>query len=402
MLRQAVLLAGGLGTRLGDRVAETPKPLLEVDGRPFVAHVIQNLSRFGVERVLLSVGYLGEHFEERLGDGTQLGVSLEYALEPEPLGTGGALRFCRERLDECCLVANADTLFDLDLLPLARRLDREGADAVIGLRRVEETARYGKVLESDGRITGFSKSGHVGPGWISGGVYAIRRNILDRLPAGKSSIEADLFPRLAEEGSLWGLRGEGFFIDIGVPEDLERASEAVARWRRRPAVFFDRDGVLNFDPGYVHRPEDLQWMPEAREAVRFANENGYLAIVVTNQSGIGRGYFGEEDFRAFMNAMRKDLAEIDAHFDAVYHCPYHPDGLPPYRLASPDRKPAPGMFLRALEEWHIDREASLAIGNNPSDRQAAEAAGIRAFDYEGGSLLETVRAAARAVRSSAP
>ncbi len=364
MLRQAVLLAGGLGTRLGALTAETPKPLLEVAGRPFLFHLIENLRRFGIDRFLLSVGYRAEQFEHVLGDGSAFGVTIEYVREDEPLGTGGALRLARDQLDETFVLANGDTLFDVNVLALACAMRDRGCEAAVGLRRVAEASRYGRVAESDGRVLRFEGVGHAGEGWINGGVYALRRESVDRLPEGRSALEADLLPELAGLGKLAAVRSEAFFIDIGIPDDLARSHAAVASWRHRPAVFFDRDGTLNEDPGYVHRPEDLVWKPEAKEAIRWLNDRGFLAIVATNQAGIAKGKFTETDFERFMNRMREDLAHVGAHLDAVYHCPYHPEGEPPYRLDSPDRKPAPGMFLRALKEWNIDPDRSFALGDS--------------------------------------
>ena len=156
----------------------------------------------------------------------------------------------------------------------------------------------------------------------------------------------------------------------------------------RPALFLDRDGVLNEDQGYVHRWEDFHWIAGAREAVAAFNRAGWLVIVVTNQSGVGRGYYTEADMHALHKHMSKDLAAVGGHIDAFYHAPDHPDAkLETYRHPDPpDRKPNPGMILRALQDWPIDREASLLIGDKPSDLEAALRAGIRGVLFEGGDL----------------
>jgi D-glycero-D-manno-heptose 1,7-bisphosphate phosphatase len=156
----------------------------------------------------------------------------------------------------------------------------------------------------------------------------------------------------------------------------------------RPALFLDRDGVLNEDQGYVHRWEDFRWIPGARETVAAFNRAGWLVIVVTNQSGVGRGYYTEEAMHALHARMAEDLAEVGGRIDAVYHAPQHPDAaLDAYRHPDPpDRKPNPGMILKALAEWPIDREASLMVGDKPSDLEAALRAGIRGVLFEGGDL----------------
>jgi D-glycero-D-manno-heptose 1,7-bisphosphate phosphatase len=161
----------------------------------------------------------------------------------------------------------------------------------------------------------------------------------------------------------------------------------------RPALFLDRDGVLNEDEGYVYRWADFRWIPGAREAVAAFNRAGWLVIVVTNQSGVGRGFYSEEDVHALHARMAVDLAEAGGHIDAFYYAPHHPQApLAAYRHPDPpDRKPNPGMILRALSEWPIDREASLLIGDKPSDLEAALRAGVRGVLFSGGDLAEFLR-----------
>ncbi len=162
--------------------------------------------------------------------------------------------------------------------------------------------------------------------------------------------------------------------------------------RRRPAVFLDRDGTLNADTGYLHRVEDFRWMPGAREAVRYLNGRGYLVFVVTNQSGIGRGYYGEADVERLHRWMQGQLAALEAHIDDFRYCPHHPEAtLPSYRQTCDCRKPAAGMLLDLMAAWPVDRARSVVIGDKVSDMAAAAAAGLRGVLYEGGSLLELCR-----------
>lgn len=163
-----------------------------------------------------------------------------------------------------------------------------------------------------------------------------------------------------------------------------------------PALFLDRDGVLNEDRGYVSRWEDFRWISGAREAVATFNRAGWLVIVVTNQSGVGRGFYTEADMHALHTRMAEDLAKLGGHIDAFYYAPQHPQAtLEAYRHPDPpDRKPNPGMILRALVEWPIDRDASLLIGDKPSDLEAALRAGIRGVLFEGGDLAEFLEAEA--------
>lgn len=173
----------------------------------------------------------------------------------------------------------------------------------------------------------------------------------------------------------------------------------------RPAVFFDRDEVLNADDGgYTHRPEDLVWMPGARAAVRAANDAGWLTVVVSNQSGVGHGLYDEVMVDAFHGRMAAELAEVGARIDGWYACFHHPDAAHErWRHPDhPDRKPNPGMLLRAARELGIDLAASVLIGDRDTDVEAARRAGARGVLYTGGDLEAVVRAAMAGTPAAAP
>ncbi len=156
----------------------------------------------------------------------------------------------------------------------------------------------------------------------------------------------------------------------------------------RPALFLDRDGVLNEDPGYVHRWEDFHWIPGAREAVAAFNAAGWWVFVVTNQSGVGRGYYTEADVQALHDQMSRSLAEVGGRIDAYYYCPDHPEAAQAaYRHPDPpNRKPNPGMLLAAMADWPVDPSRSLMVGDKDADLEAAHRAGVRGLKFEGGDL----------------
>ncbi|WP_397396844.1 D-glycero-alpha-D-manno-heptose-1,7-bisphosphate 7-phosphatase [Phenylobacterium sp.] len=156
----------------------------------------------------------------------------------------------------------------------------------------------------------------------------------------------------------------------------------------RPALFLDRDGVLNEDRGYVHRWEDFCWIPGAREAVAAFNARDWWVFVVTNQSGVGRGYYPEADVHALHARMSEALVAAGARIDAFYHCPFHPEALEDrYRHPDPpDRKPNPGMLLRAMADWPVDAARSVMVGDKAIDLEAGRRAGVRSLLFPGGDL----------------
>lgn len=157
--------------------------------------------------------------------------------------------------------------------------------------------------------------------------------------------------------------------------------------------------MLNEDLGYVFRAEHFTWTSHAKEAIRWLNEQGFKVAIVTNQSGIARGLYSEQEFKELMDWVKADAAKDGAHIDAVYHCPHYPESsLPEYRLDCECRKPRPGMILRGIEDFNADPAECFFVGDQPTDMEAAAAAGIRGFLYEGGSLLSAVRRAVETAR----
>lgn len=393
MIQQCVILLGGLGSRLGDLTQATPKPLLEVAGGPFVDILVREAVRRGFTDILLLAGHASEVvkryvFQRRAG--LPAGVTLEVVVEDEPLGTGGAVRNALPFLHDRFLLLNGDTWFDFNWLDLALA---SADEAVIAGRAVQHASRYEHLtLEKQGRVMAIIPRGeHAGEAVINGGLYVFNKADIAGFD-GKFSIEADLLPRLVAEGKLVAKVHRGFFIDIGVPESLAKARGTIAKRLRRPALFLDRDGVLNHDDHYVASNDRLRWIDGAADAVRAANDAGAYVFVVTNQAGVAKGYHSEADVKALHRWMSGVLRSDGAHVDDWRYCAYHDAAtVPSYRKAHPWRKPKPGMLLDLMANWPVDVEKSLMVGDQPSDMAAAEAAGIAGQHFSGGNLMTAIK-----------
>ncbi|WP_128926857.1 HAD-IIIA family hydrolase [Bradyrhizobium guangxiense] len=393
MLRQAVILVGGLGTRLGERTRLVPKPLLEVAGRPFLDHLLDELTRYPtVEEVVLLAGHRADVVVEAYHGKRWRHASVTVVCEPAPCGTGGALKHAAGVLQDRFFLLNGDSWFDFNLLDLALRARSSSAIVHMALKRDQEGDRYGRVVLEGSRVRRFLGAGAQPNGPINTGVYCIDRAVLryiDELPC---SLEQQVFPRLVAEGQLEASLYDGFFIDIGIPSDFERVQHELPERRRRPAVFFDRDGVLNVDKAYVHRIEDFEWIDGAREAIKLCNDLGYYAFVATNQSGVARGYYGVEDVHRLHDWMSGELAAVGAHIDDYQYCPYHEEGtIEAFRRVSDRRKPAPGMIIDCMNGWPVRTEGSLLVGDNDRDVEAAPAAGLPGHLYKDGDLAAFLR-----------
>lgn len=397
MLKQAVILVGGRGTRLQALTAETPKPLLLVNGKPFVDYLIGQCARHGLRDILLLAGFQGRKIEEHYRTNPIGGVTVRVHVEPEPMGTAGSLRLVEDQLDDVFLLMNGDSLFDFNILAMLDKPAAEAAVAKIAVCRLPDAKRFGGVrVGHDGRVDAFIEKKATEPGvtLTNAGVYLLRKEIIDLIDRAPCSIEYDVFPRLTAQRQLLAQEFAGYFIDIGVPESFTRAQTEVPSVGRRPAAFLDRDGVLNVDEGYSHRPEDLQWMPGARAAVRLLNDNGYYVFVVTNQAGVARGFYDETDVDRFHAQMSVELQAVGAHIDEFCYCPHHPAGVvPAYARACGRRKPQTGMLRDLVARWPVSIEGSLLIGDKDSDVECGRRFGVESVRFEGGDLREFVASA---------
>jgi len=222
MLKEAIILAGGFGTRLKEVVADVPKPMAPVNGKPFLDYLIKYLRYYRIEKIILSVGHLSEVIIAHYGD------QFIYSIEKEPLGTGGGIRLALEKCTSTnVLVLNGDSFFDIDLEIFYNKHNEAISDCSLALRKVENAARYGTLQMGEmGVIKEFKeKAGQLVPGIINAGVYLLDRQVfLDETTEKKAfSIEKDYFEKNVTKLNLYGFTFKGYFIDIGIPEDYQRA-----------------------------------------------------------------------------------------------------------------------------------------------------------------------------------
>ena len=378
-----IILAGGFGQRLRHVVSDTQKVMAPVCGRPFLQYVLDAAVDRGARRFVLAVGYKREQIRACFGDEYR-GAEIVYSLEETPLGTGGAIRQAMEQCGtEDVIVLNGDTFFDVDLAALLQTHRETGAEITLTLKPMTDFDRYGTVsVDGDGRITGFHEKKPVKAGLINGGVYAIRKDALRKMPQGPFSFEKEILEPLTLDS--FGTVSDGYFIDIGIPEDYFRAqTEIPLRFGQTmfKAAFLDRDGVINKEKRHLWKIEDFEFIEGAPQALARLREQGYLIIVVTNQAGVAKGFYTEDDIAALHGYIKEQLKGT-AVIDAIYYCPYHPRGqVEAYRRDSRDRKPGPGMIERAAADFAakgitIDLRRSLIVGDTEKDIETGINAGI--------------------------
>lgn len=226
---QAILLCGGMGTRLRSVVSDRPKPMADICGKPFLQYLLEMLREKGITEVIFALGYMGEMIEEYFQDGSAFGLKIAYSYEEDPLGTGGAIRNALPKImEEEVLVLNADTYFPMDYQGLYRFHQENDGDFSLATRAVPDISRYGAVRrDAAGRILAWNEKledgGQPLAGEINGGIYVMKKSLIAEIPEGKQSLEQDCVPKWLSEGKrIFGLPFDGYFMDIGIPKDYQQ------------------------------------------------------------------------------------------------------------------------------------------------------------------------------------
>ena len=392
---KVAILAGGKGTRLG--LTDRPKPMADLAGTPLLERQVLTARAAGFDEFVFLTGHLAGVIEDHFGDGTRFGVHIEHVREAAPRGTAGAVRDARDALGEPFLLLYGDTLLDVDLAHFAGAHRASGASATLFLHPNDHPHDSDLVVMDDaGAVTAFLPKPHpagaVLPNLVNAALYALDPAVLDLVPADAASDWGhDIFPAMLRAGlPIAGYRSLEYIKDMGTPERLatgaaDLASGRVERLSRRhpkPAIFLDRDGVLNVERGGIHDPADLVLEPGAGAAVRRINRSGIPAICVTNQPDIAKGLMDEAQLRAVHAALDTSLGREGAYLDDLFYCPHHPEAgwpgeVPALKIVCDCRKPAPGMLREAARRHNLALTQSWLIGDRYADIAAAKAVGAR-------------------------
>jgi histidinol-phosphate phosphatase family protein len=368
---QAVILAGGRGTRLKPLTDTRPKPMVEILGKPFLAYQIEQLRDQGFEKILLLLGYLPEVVQDYCGDGSRWGVKIEYSVSAVEDETARRLKLAEALLDSYFLLLYCDNYWPMQIEKMWPQFVASGAPAMITVYTNKDGYTRNSVrVDPDGYVAIYDKT-CASPGLQGVEIsYAfIDKSVVRLLPEANVSVEEALYSRLAQDRQLAAYVTDHRYYSVGA---LHRLPLTESFFARHPAVILDRDGVLNKKPPraqYVRDWSEFEWVPGAREALRLLNEAGYRVIVVSNQAGIGRAVMTETDLLQIHNRMRAEAEEAGGRIDEIYYCPHD------WNDGCECRKPKPGLLFQAQRELNLDLSLTPFVGDDERDREAAEAAG---------------------------
>lgn len=409
MITSAVIAAGGLGTRIRSATGEgLPKALLPVAGEPVVFRQMRLLRRYGVEDMVVLAGHLADTLREAVEpEAKRLGLGLRFLVETSPLGTAGGLHAARGVLGkEHFFFLCGDIAVEMDLERLVEVHIESAAAATLVAHPNDHPATSDLIAaDDDGCVSAIMPRGTRPPGFyrnlVFGSVYCLSPRVFDYVaPGERQDLNNDVFPRMLAAGErVCAYNTPEYLRDVGTAERLalvERDvtsgfAESLHFARKRPAVFFDRDGVLNVERGGrgVTHIDELELVPGAADAVRAVNEAGLLAVAITNQSQVAKGFITRKYLERIFAKLETLLGDEGAKLDRIYYCPHHPEQgfpgeVPELKTACECRKPKPGMLLRAARELPIDMPQSCMIGDTQRDIVAAHRAGVAAYGVRTG------------------
>lgn len=393
---QAIILAGGRGTRLGSITETIPKPMVPVHGKPLIAHQIETLARQNFKEVIVLTGYLGEVLEEFLGDGSKWNINIRIIKEHEPLGTAGCLRQIKSLVNSTSLLIFGDIFFDVDLELFIAHHIKTDALVTIAVHPNDHPFDSDIVeIDEDGYVQDFlsKKSPRTTYGNnVMSGIFVISASIFEHIPgSGKQDFTEDfLIPLVKKNVKVASYRTSEYMKDLGTLERLEKVemhykSGITMRRSKRmkqKAIFLDRDGTINRHVGLLSLIEYFELLPGVSQAIRAVNNSEYLCICITNQPVIARNLCNLDDLNKIHKKMEMLLGQEGAFLDAIYFCPHHPDKgypeeRPEYKIECNCRKPKPGMVLRAMEDYNIDLGSSFVIGDQEVDIKLAKTCGMQ-------------------------
>lgn len=398
-MKQAVILAGGKGTRLKEVSGNLPKPMVPVLGKPLLEHLIEQCVECGVIDIKLLLSYKKEIIQDYFGDGEQYGATIQYIIEETPRGTAGALVDILPVLNDQFLVAYGDTFFDIDLVSFWKfHLDQRG-DASIFLHPNDHPHDSDLVeINSDllvKKIHPYPHDSQWRQNLVNAAVYMFNKNALQNIDfiSEMPDIAKNLFPLMLDTGKkLYGYISTEYIKDIGTPKRLSDVEidiksgkvKSLKKETSKMAIFMDRDGTINKEVNYLSSQEQFELIDGVGEAIRKINLAGILAIVVTNQPVIARGELKDTELKIIHNKMDTLLGRQGAYIDRLYYCPHHTDSgfkneVKVLKFECDCRKPKTGMFIKAKKDLNIVLENSWVIGDSTRDILAAQNAGMKSI-----------------------
>lgn len=378
-ITQAVILAGGQGKRLRPFTIKNPKPMIPVNNRPFLEHLLEILKINGIKKVVILTGYLGENISKHFGDGSEFGLRIRYSNTPfldekgDENKSGIRLKNAEKLLDQHFLLLYCDNYWPLNLGKLTSYYKKHPSDILItAFSNLDNSTKNNILIDPDGYVTSYDKNRQEKKlNAVDIGFFIINKKVLKLLPDTNSLFETSVLPYLINKRKLSGFLTDQKYYSIGDPKRVKITEKFLSP---KKVIFLDRDGVINKKApkaDYVKSWAEFEFLPGAIEAIKLLYSNGYKIFIISNQAGIARGLVSKSSLNLIHKNMLKILKKHGVKISGIYYCPHGWDE------GCSCRKPEPGLLLQASREHFIDLTKAVFIGDDKRDLEAGNSAGCK-------------------------
>lgn len=364
-----VILAGGQGKRLGVITKKSPKPLLKINGIPFLRHLINYYTQFSFQNIYILAGYKGKQLKDLFHKKKINLVPIKCFIENKKKDTGGALYVLKKKIKNNFILVNGDSFLEINLEKISK-LKLKNSTGLMVLTK-NNTYKQNKKLsnlniDKNKLIVNSEKSK-----LMNSGIYLFKKNIFKHIKNKRQSLEEEILPKLIEQKKIKGMLSFNYFIDIGTKQNLKLAKKQFKTKFYKPAIFLDRDGVINKDLDHVYKIKNFKYTKNIFAALK--RLSNYFIFIITNQAGIAKGLYTENDFFKLHTKIKGDLIKKNIYINEVKFCPHHPNGIiKKYTKNCLCRKPGTQMISEIFNNWNINLKKSLMIGDKISDMLCAK------------------------------
>ena len=365
-----IILAGGPGKRISLFTKKTPKPLIKFNNKIFLETLIRHFAKYDFNNIYILAGYKGKKIFEKFNNKTFNFTKVKCLIEKKRKGTWGAVLKNKKYIKNNFFLINADSLIDENFHNFFFQKNNSLINmTLVQNRSYKSNSKLNSLSLNRGKVV-YSKNSK----YMNGGVYFINKKLLQKNNYKNArSIETEVIPDLIDKKKVSGFKSDNFFLDIGTYKNLNFGKNKLHSKLKKRAIFLDRDGVINYDKGYTYKWNNFKFKKNVQKGLKFLIKNNFLIFIVTNQAGIGKGYYTEKNFQNLHKKIKSYLAIKGIYINDVKYCPYHPEAkFKKYRKKSLYRKPGNLMIKSILREWDIDIKKSIMIGDKNSDKQAAK------------------------------
>ena len=383
----AAILAGGYGKRLGNITKKTPKPLLKINNLEFIKYLIFDLVINGFKKIVILTHYKDRLFRKELENFEFLNVKIICLKEKEPLGTGGSIAQLKKfKSDFLILNGDSYTRFNYKKFLSIKKI-RLSKILIVKNNNYKSNKKLNNLKIDQNSKISFSKNKI----YMNAGVYIFKKELIKKFKIEKCSLENDLLPKLINNNLVEGFISKNDFIDIGLKKNLKKTSNFFKKIFKLKAVFFDRDGTLNKNYGYVFKIEKFKWLNGVIDTLKLLNFFKIKIIVISNQSGIGRGYYSMKSYLNLIKEINEKLKKDEIKIDRFYCAPYFKFAKEEiYRSSVNLRKPNNGMIIKAMRDFKLNKKNCFMIGDKKSDLIAAKKSKIQFYKKNKVSLYNQI------------